>query len=124
LREQKNNIYQLDSKRLDKKTKLTPKNKSRKKIKKSSILVLCVFLYILGFFAYQGIRIYQLRQEEKALMENVRLLEKEKERYQAELDSAQSEEYIENFARENLRMVKENEILYVPKKQENKTEEK
>lgn len=118
LKQQDNNIYQLESKR-QQKTKLSHKKKDkkqRKKLKKRSMVFLCIFLYIMGFFCYQGFKIYQLKQEEKAILKNIELLAEEKAKYEAELNSVNSEEYVENFARENLRMVKENEILYVPKK--------
>ena len=112
MKEENNNIYQLESKRRQK-TELSKKNgkKKKRKLKKRSIVVLGIFLYIVGFFSYQGFEIYKLKQEQKTMLEAIEVLEKQKAQYEAELNNVNSEEYIEDFARENLRMVKENEKI-------------
>lgn len=65
------------------------------------------------FFFIQAYNIYDLKKQQEELNQRIRALEAEKAELLEQYNNINSLEYIEEMARENLRMVKPNEVLYV-----------
>lgn len=89
------------------------KTKKRKSMKKRHIIVSIMAAYLVIFLSFQAFQVISLKKQEKMLNEQVKLLEQEKAKYQEQLQEINSPQHIEKVARENLRMIKPNEILYV-----------
>lgn len=92
---------------------LNLKVKTKKRFKRRHILFSIIVIYIICFFTYQAFQIISLKNQEKAQMDKLQMLQETKENYQQQLDQVSSPEYIEKIARENLRMIKPGEKLYV-----------
>lgn len=85
-----------------------------------------VVLFAIAFIIYVGVTILrqevklrQLKAEEAACQAEIMLLKEDVEELEEELENASSPETIERIAREKLKMVKPNEIIYII--QENET---
>lgn len=85
-----------------------------------------VVLFAIAFFVYVGVtilrqevKLHQLKAEEAACQAEIMLLKEDVEELEEELENASSPETIERIAREKLKMVKPNEIIYII--QENET---
>lgn len=89
------------------------KTKKRKRIKKGHIIFSVIVVYLLVFFSYQTFKIVSLKKQEKQQSQKLEELKETKESYQQQLDQVNSPDFIEKIARENLRMIKPGEILYV-----------
>lgn len=77
-------------------------------------LVLTVIIVVLIFFAAISVKnIVSLHVEKNELEEENARLEEEKDRLQNELENADDPEYIEEQARQQLRMVMPGEVLYI-----------
>ena len=77
-------------------------------------LILTVIIVILIFFAAISVKnIVSLHVEKNELEEENARLEDEKDRLQNELENADDPEYIEEQARQQLRMVMPGEVLYI-----------
>lgn len=96
------------------KFKAKKKKKQRKKINKKLLIIGAFMVYLFCFFSYQGFQIYVLKKQEKKLNQEKQTVEQQKMMYQKQLDQINSPEYIEKMARQSLRMIMPNEILYVP----------
>lgn len=78
------------------------------------IFVLVVFLaYIIYSIAQAEIKIQELRAREATLTEELNKLTEEKETLTKQLEDSKSLESIEKIAREKLKMVKPNEVIYI-----------
>jgi cell division protein FtsB len=84
-----------------------PKPKGRR------LIFLGVIAVILAVVLYSGFTVYNLKAEEKAAKEQLEEKKSEKERVERELSVVTNPEYVENQARELLRMIKAGEMLYV-----------
>lgn len=84
-----------------------------------SFIILGIILIAVGF---QGIKIYSLIQEKEALLEAQHALIKERVKCEEELSNVNSVEYIEQQAREQLKLIMPGEILYIFPKIEEDTE--
>lgn len=77
-------------------------------------LILTVIIVVLIFFAAISVKnIVSLHVEKNELEEENACLEEEKDRLQNELENADDPEYIEEQARQQLRMVMPGEVLYI-----------
>ena len=77
-------------------------------------LILTVIIVVLIFFAAISVKnIVSLHVEKNELEEENARLEEEKDRLQNELENADNPEYIEEQARQQLRMVMPGEVLYI-----------
>lgn len=99
------------------------KPKKRKRIKKGHIIFSIIIVYLLVFFTYETFQIISLKKQEQQQSYKLEQLKETKENYQQQLDQVNSPEYIEKIARENLRMIKPGEILYVDSDDEEKADE-
>lgn len=85
-------------------------------------LMILIFTVIIGYYAFnmvqteQKLKTYQATQE--TLMAEIETLEREINRLADEYAYSQTPEAIEKIAREKLKMVKPNEIIYLIKNQE------
>lgn len=78
------------------------------------IFVLVVFLaYIIYSIAQAEIKIQELKAREATLTEELNKLTEEKETLTKQLEDSKSLESIEKIAREKLKMVKPNEVIYI-----------
>ncbi len=89
------------------------RKKRKKKIKLRYVALVGLGIYIVVFFFIQAYNIYNLKNQQEELNQRIKALEAEKEILIKQYNSINSLEYIEEMARENLRMVKPNEVLYV-----------
>lgn len=101
----KGNIYKFKPKK---------NKKKRKKIKKKYLFLSILVIYLIGFFSYQAFQIYNLKTQEKMLKHQKAELQHQKGIYEKQLEQVNSPEYIEKMARQSLRMIMPNEILFVP----------
>lgn len=83
-------------------------------------LFILLVIFVVGTSAYiNQLRVAsQLEEEQAQQIESIRTLHREVDRLQTEYDSVNTEEHIEKVAREKLKMVKPNEIIYIIKDQE------
>ncbi len=90
------------------------KKKAVVKRNKYLILFLVVFLSYVGYSVVQTeIKIQELRAKETTLKEELMKLTEEKESLTQQLEESKSLESIERIAREKLKMVKTNEVIYI-----------
>ncbi len=85
--------------------------------KKRFFFLILIFLFILGlltFFGENGIlHLFQLEKELSRIQENNKALNEENQKLREEIKKLQSDQrYIEEVARKELGMVKEDEIIY------------
>jgi len=85
-------------------------------LKRNRVVVLfaVAFLIYVGItFVRQEIKLRQLHAEEAACQSEIVLLKEDVDELEEELENASSPETIERIAREKLKMVKPNEIIYI-----------
>ena len=90
-----------------------PKKKKRITInvrRFAGFMIVCVFIMSIGVSV---INLFKLEAEKEDLEKQQANLKEVKEKLMAELEYIDSSEYIEQQARKNLRLIKENEILFV-----------
>ena len=94
--------------------KIKPKTKRGKiKVSRRRLLYFAVFLVLVSVIAVSSIQIFYLKAEQdKVEKEHAQTL-KEKERLERELNYINDPGYVEEQARERLRMIKPGELLYV-----------
>lgn len=83
--------------------------------------VILIFVVSIGVSA---VKLIQLKNEKDKLLDRQAELMLLKEDLTAELDHVDSPEYIEQQARKNLRLIKENEILFILPEKPNKDDSK
>ena len=85
------------------------------------ILFMVVFLSYIGYTVVKTeIKIQELKANEAILKEELNKLTEEKETLTKELENSKSLESIEKIAREKLKMVKPNEVIYIIQDEEKK----
>ena len=108
------------SKEKDKKTEKT----NKKKIGKGRVLLTLVLLLVVSVVGVHIVKsemtIIELEQEKKAQEERNVELERTRDDLKIEIESINSDEYIERIARNDLKLVKPNEILFVLQDDEDK----
>ncbi len=85
-------------------------------LKRNRVVVLfaVAFLIYVGVtFVRQELKLRQLHAEEEACQQKILLLKEDVKELEEELENASSPETIERIAREKLKMVKPNEIIYI-----------
>lgn len=96
--------------------KINSKHRSRVRIRRSSVLILCVVMIVVGSSAWQIWKLRSQVEEQLAQLnqEKVKLLQQEK-LLNDEIARLNNPSYIEQLAREQLGLVKQGEILISPK---------
>lgn len=90
------------------------KKKSFLKRNRYMVLLSIVFaVYISTALINQELQYRKLRAEESDYLQQIELLNEEVERLEVRLESNQDPQAIEKIAREKLKMVKPNEIIYI-----------
>lgn len=85
------------------------------------IIFMVVFLSYIGYTVVKTeIKIQELKANEAVLKEELNKLTEEKETLTKELENSKSLESIEKIAREKLKMVKPNEVIYIIQDEEKK----
>ena len=98
----------------------TPSTRRKAKTTRRRIISLIILVIILVVASIQGIRIYSFIQERESLIQIQHALIKERAKFQEELTNVNSTEYVEQQAREQLKLIMPGETLYIfPKIQEN-----
>lgn len=94
----------------------------KKRKSRSGLLIVLIFLMAFGYYAYNMYLADQKLQEylsdQEVLKAEIEQLEREINRLSDEYAYAQTPEAIEKIAREKLKMVKPNEIIYLLKETE------
>lgn len=97
----------------------TPSTRRKAKNTRRRVLALVILGIVMVAVAIQGVKIYSLVQERDALKQSQIELIKEKAKFQEELTNVNSTEYVEQQAREQLKLIMPGETLYIfPKIQE------
>ncbi len=89
------------------------KKRIRKGNKPFYMLLLVIGLYVGWIFVDQQLRLHKLAEQEGTYKKRVEQLKQEVARREEEIKSANTPEFIEKVAREQLKMVKPNEIIYI-----------
>ncbi|WP_165000259.1 FtsB family cell division protein [Anaerophilus nitritogenes] len=89
------------------------KKQKKKKINRIPIFFLVIGIYISWIFVRQQIELKELKTQEEVLYKQMAELKKEKAQLQEEKNMGNDPKYIEKIARERLKMVKMNEIIYI-----------
>lgn len=78
---------------------------------------LFIIILLIGYFGFlyvdQGMKIKELREEEARLNEKLNNWQNKVDNVEKKLEKSNSVEFIEKEAREKLKMVKDNEIIYI-----------
>lgn len=93
------------------------KKRKKRRRRKNPIhfLLIAIVLYISWTFISQQMRLNELAREEEELKKQYEELYQEEQKLLEEKDMIDDPEYIEKVARERLKMVKPNEIIYIDK---------
>lgn len=89
------------------------KVKKKRKIIWSNFFVFIFILYAAFTIANQQITIYKLNKTRQEVAHNVEVAQKENEKLKDMLQYTGTKEYIEKMAREQLGLVKSDEVVYV-----------
>jgi cell division protein FtsL len=110
------------TKKLEPKGNVTPLNRPGfrpepvapkiKKKKPALYLFALLILYFIVLFSVQGIRYIQLSNEVKALDREIAAIKEENNALMKEIEMLSDPEYLEELARESLRMVKPGEVIF------------
>ena len=87
--------------------------KKKKRINPGRLILTVIIVVLIFFVAISVKNIVSLHVEKNELEEENARLEEEKDRLQNELENADDPEYIEEQARQQLRMVMPGEVLYI-----------
>lgn len=97
---------------------MVKKRKSTFSRNKYLIVFLIIFFGYVGYSVFNTeIRIHELKAKEASLQDELKKLSVEKEQLLKDLEESRSLESIEKIAREKLKMVKPNEVIYVIKEE-------
>lgn len=97
--------------------------KRRKKVTTKRILIFVIVVAILAFFAGTAVQVVKLHMERNDVEKERDAKKAEKNRLEKELTRINDPEYIEEQARDRLRMIRQGEILYVfPEEEEDNSE--
>ncbi|MGX8773552.1 MAG: FtsB family cell division protein [Bacillota bacterium] len=98
--------------------KLRRKRAVRKKQSRRRILVLGVAAFLIVVLCISVVNIIQLKAEERDALKKQEQLKAKQEQMEEELKNSDSEENIEDLAREKLKLTKPGEIIYIPESEE------
>lgn len=91
------------------------KKNKKKKFRLRHLLLLLFSLYVATTFISQQKTLRELKAQKRMKEEEIVELEKEVEQLNDEINHSDSLEFVEKVAREELNMVKPNEVIYVDK---------
>nr|WP_300003668.1 septum formation initiator family protein [Tissierella sp.] len=91
------------------------KNKKKKKIKLRHIIIMFFSIYILLIIVNQNNLKKELALKEEQVQKEISILQTDIEDLNNQIEKKESIEFLENVAREELGMVKPNEIIYIDK---------
>ena len=91
------------------------KRKQKKKIRIRHIITFAIIVYIGSTFIKQQSIINKLGSEKNQKQQEITSLKNDIETLEEKIQYTDSLEYIEKIAREELKMVKPNEIIYIDK---------
>ncbi len=95
------------------KTKPRPRRSGfRIRVRFGRLLVVAFLLYGVSVFAGQEVRVHRLKVQEAGVQAQIRQLQQANQALREQIKQANSDEYIEKIAREQLGLVKEGEIPY------------
>lgn len=89
------------------------KSKKKRKIIWTNFFVFIFILYAVFTIANQQITIYKLNKTRQEVAHNIEAAQKENEKLKDMLQYTSTKEYVERMAREQLGLVKSDEIVYV-----------
>lgn len=89
------------------------KIKKKRKVIWSNFFVFVFILYAIFTIANQQITIYKLNKTRQEVNHNIEIAQKENEKLKDMLQYTSTKEYIEKMAREQLGLVKSDEVVYV-----------
>lgn len=89
------------------------RKKKKRRINLLHIILVCILLYAGGTFAYCKIQINKLKEEKNIMQQKLEALEDERKALEYEYEHSNDIKYVERVAREELKMVKRNEIIYI-----------
>ncbi|MTI71261.1 MAG: septum formation initiator family protein [Firmicutes bacterium] len=92
----------------------------KKKFKLRYVLFLALIIYLGTVFIKQEMTINSLEKKNETKQKEVKELNGEISEIEKQLEKVNSLEFIEKVAREELKMVKPNEIIYIDKNKEDK----
>ena len=98
--------------------KLKRKRALRKKQSRHRLLVIGVAVVLLVMLSVSVVNIIQLKNEEREALEKQAELKAQQEQLEKELKEADSDENIEDLAREKLKLTKPGETVYIPDSEE------
>ncbi len=91
---------------------------AKKFFKRNSLLIIILIIFVV-YFVYSmyitDIKLKEYQANQSELNQEINMLEDDIERLQDDLEYAQTTEAVEKIAREKLKMVKPNEIIYMIK---------
>jgi cell division protein FtsB len=79
-----------------------------------TVAAVCLLIIMLIALTVNVITIFRLKARQEELRKRLNELSLTAERVDNELDSRSNKEYIEKYARENLKLTEDGEIVYVP----------
>jgi len=85
----------------------------RRKINFKKLLYLILILYMVFIFIQQQITIYHLDKQKMEMQKEMNTLLEQNKALKEQIKYVKSKEYIEKVAREELGLVKDNEIIYI-----------
>ncbi|MGO1469421.1 MAG: FtsB family cell division protein [Tissierella sp.] len=100
---------------MNNKNKKNRKNKQKFRIKLRHIVTLFVFIYIISIVINQNKLKKELTLKEEAIENDIENLQEDIGDLNEEIEKRGTIEFLENTAREELGMVKPNEIIYIDK---------
>lgn len=89
-----------------------PKRRNYSKLIIKITLILSVF-YVLFTFYDQYREMRYLKTREKTLLEDIDKIEKDIQSLKDQIENSNTDEHIEKIAREHLKMVKEDELIFI-----------
>ena len=85
----------------------------RTRERRRKMIYFLIFAVIIGVISYNVWNIHTLKERERQAQAELQAKQEEKERLQLELENVESQEAIEQEAREQLHMIKPGETVYV-----------
>ncbi len=89
-----------------------PKRINYSKLIIKIMLILSVF-YVISTFYDQHKEMKYLKAREESLLENIKIEEKNIKELEDQIENSNTEEHIEKIAREHLKMVKKDELIFI-----------
>ena len=98
--------------------RLRRKRAVRKKQSRRRMITFAVAAFLVVCLCLSVVNIIQLKSEEKEALKKQEQLKAQQEQMEEELKDADSEENIEDLAREKLKLTKPGETIYIPESEE------